>query len=484
MRIASAFSAAVLVLLVSQATASAQSAQDPSVSVPRLIHITGAFRPADGQPPASVETVTLSVYADAEGGAPVWQETQTVALDNQGRYSLLLGASHPDGIPAAVFAATSPQWLGTRFERPAEVEGPRVRLTSVPYALRASDADTLGGRPASDYVVAPTPGTSASRAAGSQDASVTAPADVLPGTANVLAKYVDAANVGPSALYESGGFFGVGTSAPLDNLHVRFTNTNGGLTGFAVQNLGNTTTSYSGMLFYDQNNQLGQFQGFNNVTHEYRINNIARNGASVFDGSINFMTGSTSRFFVASNGNVGIGTTFPSTANLEVSNALNPTGVTNLITTTFSANSFASDLIGRKARGTGAAPTAVLNNDGLLDLSANGYGTTGFGASNAAIISMRASENWTDTAHGTVINFSTTANGTTTPSTRMTIGPSGNVGIGTFSAASHLEVEQWRIDNPAFRAGADGHDVRDRRRLWLSGQDARRGTADGCLPPC
>ena len=49
------------------------------------------------------------------------------------------------------------------------------------------------------------------------------------------------------------------------------------------------------MLFYDQFGALGQFQGFNNVTHEYQINNIARNGASQFDGSINFMIGGTPR---------------------------------------------------------------------------------------------------------------------------------------------------------------------------------------------
>ena len=77
------------------------------------------------------------------------------------------------------------------------------------------------------------------------------------------------------------------------------------MTGLAVQNLGNTATSYSGMLFYDQNGALGQFQGFNNVTHEYRINNIATSP------SINFMTGSVSRFLVAPNGNIGIGTTTP-----------------------------------------------------------------------------------------------------------------------------------------------------------------------------
>jgi hypothetical protein len=323
------FPAVLILLATSQATAQTPL-QEPSV--PRLITISGTFRPADGLPSAAVETITLAIYAEQEGGTPVWRETQTVNLDDRGRYTLLLGASHPGGIPADVFASSPAHWLGTRFERPGEAEGPRVRLTSVPYALRASDADTLAGHPASDYLLASNPGTSTSRAT-SQDSSVAAPTDVLPGTANLIAKYVDGANVGPSAVYESGGLVGIGTSTPFDNLHVRFTNTNGGLTGFAVQNLGNTTTSYSGMLFYDQNGALGQFQGFNNVTHEYGINNIARNGAAQFDGSINFMTGSTSRFLVTSVGAVGIGTTTPA-GWLEVSNPIGPTLVA---ATTYSA---------------------------------------------------------------------------------------------------------------------------------------------------
>ena len=74
------------------------------------------------------------------------------------------------------------------------------------------------------------------------------------------------------------------------------------ITGLAVQNLGSTATSYSGMLFYDQNGALGQFQGFNNSTHEYRINNIASAG------TINFMTGSTSRFQVNNDGRINLGT--------------------------------------------------------------------------------------------------------------------------------------------------------------------------------
>src|SRR3954463_9066401 len=174
-----------VILLVSHVPVLAQSAQSSSTSVPRLINVTGVFRPADGQPVNTVESVTLSIYAEQAGGTPLWQETQTVTVDERGRYSLLLGATHTGGIPLEVFGSTEAHWLGTRFERPGEGDGARVRLTSVPYALRAANADTLGGRPASDYVVAP--GATGSRDANSES-NVTAPAGELPGTANLLAK--------------------------------------------------------------------------------------------------------------------------------------------------------------------------------------------------------------------------------------------------------------------------------------------------------
>ena len=52
------------------------------------------------------------------------------------------------------------------------------------------------------------------------------------------------------------------------------------------------------MLFYDHTDALTQFQGFNNVTHEYRINNIARvSPGGAFNGSINFMIGGVSKFY-------------------------------------------------------------------------------------------------------------------------------------------------------------------------------------------
>jgi Chaperone of endosialidase len=436
--------ATIVVVVTAAITALAQSTPaEPSVTVPRLIQIAGVFQPADGQPPANVEVVTVSIYSERDGGLPIWQERQTVAVDKTtGRFMLLLGASYPEGIPGAVFGAGQAQWMSLLFERLGEVEQPRVRIASVPYALKASDAETLGGLPASAYLRASTDdaasvGVAKGDSSPETSTEVSAP-DVLPGTTNFLAKYVNGADVGNSAVFETPtvtvptGAVGIGTTTPLDQLHLRFTNTNGAITGLAVQNLGNTTASYSGMLFYDQNGALGQFQGFNNVTHEYRINNIATNP------SINFMTGSLSRFFVSSNGNIGIGTTLPG-ATLEVSNVVQGTSNGNLAVSTFGNTNFGSAFFGRKARGTTAAPTAVLSGDLLATFGGRGHTGTAF-SGDAGSIRVIATENWTDSARGTRLGFVTTPNGTNTPLVRMFLDPNGRLGMGTNSPSSVVEV--------------------------------------------
>ena len=298
--------AVVWSFLVAATTLHAQPASTPSaavMTVPRLVLVTGTFAPATGLPAAPVETATLALYAEETGGAPLWQETQNIVVDKAGRFSLLFGATQADGIPREVFASGEAQWLGMQFAGSGDGERPRTRITSVPYALRSADADTLGGRPASAYMLAPSPAdleNPTTSAISDQEGSPAATDVVLAGTPNFLAKYVTSDEVGNSAVYEAGGFVGIGTTTPFDSLHVRFLNTNGAFTGYAVQNLGTTATSYSGMLFYDQHGALGQFQGFNNATHEYRINNIASGG------SINFMTGSVSRFRVRADGDVDL----------------------------------------------------------------------------------------------------------------------------------------------------------------------------------
>jgi hypothetical protein len=303
-----------------------------SISVPRVISIGGEFRPADGSAALPMETVSFRIYSTEKGGVPLWEETQTVPVDPSGFYKVLLGATEADGVPVDVFVSGEARWLSTTWLRAGEAEGPRTRLTSVPYALRAADAETLGGLPASAYQLAFAPGAGASAATGGAGASAATsgatgraegragvagtqadsaasavPKAVSVGTLNRMAKYVNSVDVGDSTVYEKDGLVGFNTTAPLDVIHSRFINGDGTLTGLAVQNLGGTAGSYSGMLFYDQNGALGQFQGFNNATHEYRINNIASSG------SINFMLGGTSRLKMDPSGRVLVGTTTPDT---------------------------------------------------------------------------------------------------------------------------------------------------------------------------
>ncbi|HXM41442.1 MAG TPA: hypothetical protein VN924_09325, partial [Bryobacteraceae bacterium] len=118
----------------------------------------GSLNLPAGQPTGPVGA-TFGIYSEQEGGTPLWSEDQNVELDANGNYKVLLGTTKDGGVPVELFAAGQPRWLQVKFYVPGEVDLPRVLLVSVPYALKAGDADTLGGLPASAYVLggSPTP---------------------------------------------------------------------------------------------------------------------------------------------------------------------------------------------------------------------------------------------------------------------------------------------------------------------------------------
>jgi len=438
----------------SSSSSSSHPASSASISVPRLINLNGVFRPADGQPVGGVETVMFAIYTDESGGAPIWQETQQVQPDASGRYTVLLGATQAEGVPPDVFASGEARWLGMIWSRGGESQNKRSRLTFVPYAVHAADADTLGGKPASAYVLTSTDGTGKTGAASAADP--TSPNTVLTGVPGQLAKYAaNGVDIMGATTVESGGRLGVGTAAPLDYVHAQFTDNSGGFTGFAVQNLSGGAAAFSGTLFYDQLGNLGQFQGFNNSTHEYRINNVAKNGPN-FNGSINFMIGGTSRFFVASGPGIGIGTTIPATS-LEVSNATTGSPQTAVSSTTIANSTAGGAFIGRHARGTGT-PTAALSGDNLAAFLGAGFGTTTFSNTRGGMF-VRAAENWTDAAQGTSLAFNVTPTGTVATSTAMTITPSGQLGIGTTTPAGGFEVSRALGYKALFTTYEGGVDV-------------------------
>src|ERR1700678_770519 len=145
----------VVCSLFSSAVASAQETQSttPTSAVPKLVRFTGSFHPPVDQP-GEIIGATFAVYGQQEGGTPLWTESQNVELDANGNYTVLLGATKNEGVPLDLFGSGESRWLQVEFHAPGEVDLPRVLLVSVPYALKAGDADTLGGKPASAYLLA------------------------------------------------------------------------------------------------------------------------------------------------------------------------------------------------------------------------------------------------------------------------------------------------------------------------------------------
>lgn len=80
-----------------------------------------------------------------------------------------------------------------------------------------------------------------------------------------------------------------------------------------------------------------------------------------------------------------------------------------------------SSIVGRRAEGTKASPSAVLSNDLLSSWGGRGFGQTIFTASSRAKIHYLASENWSDTSQGTRIELYTTPNGTTNTTLMLTL---------------------------------------------------------------
>ncbi|OFV95343.1 MAG: hypothetical protein A3F68_12360 [Acidobacteria bacterium RIFCSPLOWO2_12_FULL_54_10] len=136
------------------AHASVSSPNSINGTVPLLINVTGVLKDQMGGSRSGFLGLTFGLYKDQEGGTPLWLETQNVQVDQNGQYVALLGSASKDGLPLSLFATSEARWIGVQVLLPGEVEQPRIQLVSVAYAMKALDADTLGGRPLSAFVLA------------------------------------------------------------------------------------------------------------------------------------------------------------------------------------------------------------------------------------------------------------------------------------------------------------------------------------------
>jgi hypothetical protein len=205
-----------------------QGAQDPAVTaapvVPQQVRYAGKLSTHAGE---TVEA-EFHIYAAAEGGEPLWTETQPVAVGEDGSYSVLLGSTSPAGLPQTVFAGGAARWLGVSVERSAEQE--RALLSSVPYAMKSADAESLAGHAASDFVtqsqLAQLAQFSQPAPAGSAAPAITPPAgtDVTGSGNNGTVPLWTGANAqGNSEITQVGSEIGINEATPAATLDVNGT---------------------------------------------------------------------------------------------------------------------------------------------------------------------------------------------------------------------------------------------------------------------
>jgi len=193
--------------------------------VPQQVRHTGKLAVRAGE---TVEA-EFRIYAAPEGGEPLWTEAQQVQVQLDGSYSALLGVASPAGLPQTVFAGGAARWLGVSVDRSPEQE--RVLLSSVPYAMKSADAESLAGHAASDFVtqeqLAALAAASVPAAQASQSAAASPeahPDGVGPingvGTTNTIALFTGANAIGNSEIVQSGSDIGINEATPAATLDV------------------------------------------------------------------------------------------------------------------------------------------------------------------------------------------------------------------------------------------------------------------------
>ena len=214
----------VFVLIIS-GTLSLMAQSNTGSVVPRLMKYSGKAVDAQGKTFTGVVGITFAIYKDQTDGAPLWLETQNVQADAKGNYSAQLGATKSEGMALDLFSSGEARWLGVIVN--GGEEQPRVLLLSVPYALKAADADTLGGLPASAFVQnAPIANSTATTttpegtATASPLATGTTPVTTAGGMTNKLAKFDAKADITNSLIFDNGTNVGIGNTAPAAKLDV------------------------------------------------------------------------------------------------------------------------------------------------------------------------------------------------------------------------------------------------------------------------
>lgn len=364
--------------------------------VPPLVRFSGTLTDFNSKPVTGIVGVTFSLYKDEQGGAPLWIETQNVTADKNGHYTVMLGSTTSTGLPADIFVAGDAHWIGVQPD--GQTEQPRVLLLSVPYALKAGDAQTLGGLPASAFVQAAQPAVSGSGAIPSA-ASASAPkssrttSDVTTtgGTVNTLPLFSTATNIQNSAITQTGSGttakIGINSTTPSATLYVNGGTTLNGL--FTMPTTG-TATATAGKNSQPQDFVASVYNSSTATAVPQKFQwqaEAVNNDTATASGTINLLYASGSAapaetgLHIGSNGQISFATgqAFPGASELAGNNTYTGTQTINN-TTTITGTNTNGVLQVTNTTTSGGAPAIV----GLAD-STGASGLKGLAAATAGI---------------------------------------------------------------------------------------------------
>jgi hypothetical protein len=195
-----------------------------------------------------------------------------------------------------------------------------VLLVSVPYAFKAQEAETLGGLPASAFVLAASEHATSSGASSSNSLSTggvrmkdsVGRYTLGQGTPGFIPLWINPVLLGSSTIYQTGGNVGIGTTTPHAKLDVNGgINTSGSFTGSGAGLTGIQFSQLSGTLGSAQfTGTYGSAVTLSNTANVYYGNGSNLTGVVAGPGSPYYIQNGTSQqtganFNVDGNGTVG-----------------------------------------------------------------------------------------------------------------------------------------------------------------------------------
>jgi hypothetical protein len=417
----------LVLLIVALSAVAQQAATSSDAVVPPLINFSGTLTDINGKPLTSIVGVTFSLYNDQQAASPLWMETQNVTPAKNGRYSVELGSTSSIGLPADIFVAGEARWLGVQPQGQAEY--PRVMLLSVPYALKAGDAQTIGGLPPSAFLLAPSAAGTTSSTRTASSTPLTSGPVTGSGTVNFLPLWDGTSDIISSALFQSGSaptaMIGINTATPSATLDLA--------TGDVLLEAGNldlpqTTSATNGVI------TLGGVPFIYACCSSTSFNTYVGTNAGNFNTlsvfstvpSYNTAVGYKALTTNTGNTNTAVGTT-ALTAN-TTGNSNTAVGTSSLQLNTTGSSNTAVGTAALEQTGVGSANTAV----------GDGAGLSNTGGSNNTFVGQGADAGSQTLTNATAIGSAAIVN----ESNALVLGAPGvKVGIGTATPGYSLDVQ-------------------------------------------